>query len=301
MNTYQISLIICTYNRDKYLPIALNSLKKQNLDKNKYEVIIVNNNSTDNTDKVCKDFIKQNPDLSIKYVIEKQKGLSAARNRGINEAEGEIIIFIDDDAELTPNYFEEAIKFFSQNPNVDAMGGRIIPKYEDNEEPEWMSVFLWGLVTKSEWGSKIQKYPYSKYPPGCSMAFRKNVFKDIGLFNTELHSRCDDKYIFLQLRKEKKKFLYNPNFILYHHINKERLELKSIKRISHLVGEGERIRLRNSSIFSKILKVIEYLVKLFLGFFIGIYFIITKKYKKGIYLIINRWYTLVGYFNKGLK
>ncbi|MGK9476891.1 glycosyltransferase [Melioribacter sp. OK-6-Me] len=301
MNEYQISVIICTYNRARYLPIALNSLKEQKFDKNEYEIIIVNNNSTDNTEKVCKDFIDQNPNLNIKYVIEKQKGLSAARNRGINEATGEIIIFIDDDAELTPNYLEEAKKFFSQHPNVDAMGGKIIPKYEENKEPEWMSVFLWGLVTKSDWGNKIKKYPYSKYPPGCSMAFRKSVFNDIGLFNTDIHSRCDDKYIFLQLKKRKKRFLYNPNFVLYHHINKERLELKSLKNISLLVGEGERIRLRNSNIFSKILKVIEYILKLIISIFIGIFFIITMQYNKGTYLIKNRWYTLVGYFHKDLK
>ncbi|MGK9369140.1 glycosyltransferase [Melioribacter sp. Ez-97] len=301
LDTQQISVIICTYNREKYLPIALNSLKEQSLDKNKFEIIIVNNNSTDNTETVCNEFIKQNPELNIKYFLETQRGLSAARNRGIKESSGTIVIFIDDDAELTKNYLQEAINFFNEFPEVDAMGGKIIPKYEDNKEPEWMSLFLWGLVTKSDWGDKIRKYPYSKYPPGCSMAFRKSVFNETGLFDTELYSRCDDKYIFLQLDKNKKKYLYNPKFILYHHIDKSRLNPESLKRIALLVGSSERVRLRNAKKIRKILKILEYIIKLFIGIIVGIYFILTKKSKKGIYLIKNRWFTLQGYFNKDLR
>ncbi|MCX7797073.1 MAG: glycosyltransferase [Melioribacter sp.] len=295
-----VSVIVCTYNREKYLPLALNSLINQTVDKDIYEVIIVNNNSTDNTEAIAQEFIETNKELNVKYVIEFQKGLSAARNRGIKESDGEIIIFIDDDAEVTPNYIEEAIKFFEEYPKVDAMGGKIIPKYEDNQEPKWMSIFLWGLVTKSDWGDKIRKYPYSKYPPGCSMSFRKKVFDEIGLFNTDLTLRCDDKYIFKQMDYFKKKYLYNPNFVVYHNINKERLTNESIKKISMLVGIGERLRLTYSPFYIKALKVIEYIFKLVSAFVISLYYILTLKFSKAFYLIKNRWYTLLGYFKKEL-
>ncbi len=296
-----VSVIICTYNREKYLPLALNSLADQTVDKSTYEIVVVNNNSTDNTEDVVKKFIERNHQLNIKYVIETQKGLSAARNRGIKESTGEIIIFIDDDAEVTQNYIEEAIKFFDEHPNVDAMGGKIIPKYENNKEPQWMSIFLWGLVTKCDWGNKVRKYPYSKYPPGCSMSFRKKVFNEIGFFNTDLTLRCDDKYIFKQMDIFKKKYLYNPHFVVFHNIDNNRLTNESIKKISMLVGIGEKLRLANSSFYKKILKVIEYIFKLFAAFIISFYYFIMLKFSKGIYLIKNRWYTLLGYFKKDIK
>jgi len=296
----KISVIICTYNREKYLPLALYSLIKQTIKPEDYEIIIVNNNSTDRTEEISKKFIESNPQLNVKYVVEKQKGLSAARNRGILESSGEIIVFIDDDAEVTDNYLEEGIKFFENYPYVDAMGGKIIPKYENGEEPKWMSVFLWGLVTKSDWGDKVRKYPYSKYPPGCSMAFRKKVFSEVGMFNSNLFLRCDDKYIFRQLDLFNKKYLYNPDFVLYHNIDNNRLSIESIKKISMVVGASERIRLSNSSFAKKVLKVLEYIFKLFAAFIIALYYFIKLDFEKGIYLIKNRWYTLIGYFKKSL-
>lgn len=296
-----VSVIICTYNREKYLPLALNSLINQTVDRSVYEIVIVNNNSTDNTEKVAQKFIHENPELNVKYIVEKQKGLSAARNRGIKESSGEIVIFIDDDAEVTKNYIEEAIKFFEIYPEIDAMGGKIIPKYENDEEPKWMSIFLWGLVTKCDWGNKIRKYPYSKYPPGCSMSFRKKIFDEIGLFNTDLTLRCDDKYIFKQMDKFKKKYLYNPKFLVYHNIDKDRLTDDSVKRISMLVGIGEKLRLSNRSVYLKVLKVIEYIFKLFSALIISIYYFMRLDFSKGIYLVKNRWYTLLGYFSKDIK
>ncbi|MEJ5351534.1 MAG: glycosyltransferase [Melioribacteraceae bacterium] len=293
-----VSVIICTYNREKYLPSALHSLKNQTVDKKKYEIIIVNNNSTDNTEEISKRFIKENPELNIKYVVETQKGLSAARNRGIKESDGEIIIFIDDDAEVTPNYVEEAIKFFQTYDDVDAMGGKIIPKYEDGKEPEWMSIFLWGLVTKSDWGNKIRKYPYSKSPYGCSMALRKNALYDVGMFNEQLIFRSEDKYIFFQLKRHKKKYLYNPNFIVFHNVSKERITDEAFKRISLSVGAGEFDRIKNEGFLIKILKLIEYTLKLLISVLISIYYTIKNKPLKGGYLILNRWLTLLGYVKR---
>lgn len=171
--TPKISVIICTYNREKFLPGALNSLAHQTLNPDDYEIIIINNNSTDSTELISKNFVDENPLLNIKYFIETQKGLSAARNRGIKESSAELIVFIDDDAEVTENYLQTAIDFFDRFSDIDSMGGKIIPIYENDKEPEWLSEYLWGLVTKCDWGDKVRSYPYSKYPPGCSMAFRK--------------------------------------------------------------------------------------------------------------------------------
>jgi glucosyl-dolichyl phosphate glucuronosyltransferase len=292
----EISIIICTYNREKFLPGALNSLTNQTLDSSRFEILIINNNSTDNTESISNNFIGANPKLNIKYFVETQKGLSAARNRGIKESASALVAFIDDDAEVTNDYLETAIGFFLSNRNIDAIGGKIIPVYETGEEPKWLSKYLWGLVTKADYGELTRKYPVSKYPPGCSMVFKKDVFNTTGLFNTELFLRSDDKYIFRKLEEAGKSFLYYPKLIVKHHIDKERVTFESVKKISLIVGGSERVRLQKAGVIKNIYKVIEYILKLFAAIVIACGFLIKFEFKKAEYIIKNRWYTLLGYF-----
>ncbi|MEW6507627.1 MAG: glycosyltransferase [Bacteroidota bacterium] len=296
MNKLRISVIICTYNRDKFLPGALNALTKQSLDKNEFEILIINNNSTDNTEIISKKFIEDNKDLNVKYFVETQKGLSSARNRGIKESSADLIAFIDDDAEVSADYLKTAAEFFDKNPDIDSIGGKITPVYESGKEPEWLSKYMWGLVTKADYGDRICKYPASKSPYGCSMAFRKKALLDVGMFNTNLLFRSEDKYIFYQLRKFGKKFLYHPGFSVLHHIDTGRITHDSIMKISYEVGAGERDRLKGEGIIKNILKIAEYKIKLFAALFIAFGFFIKFDFQKGEYLIKNRWLTLIGFF-----
>jgi glucosyl-dolichyl phosphate glucuronosyltransferase len=296
INNPEISIIICTYNREKFLPGALNSLTNQTLDSSKFEILIVNNNSTDSTETISSNFIAANPKLNIKYFVEAQKGLSAARNRGIKQSTGALVAFIDDDAEVTNDYLETAIGFFQTHPDIDAIGGKILPVYETGEEPKWLSKYLWGLVTKADYGETIRKYPVSKYPPGCSMVFRKDVFNTTGMFNSNLFLRSDDKYIFRKLEESNKSFLYYPKLIVNHHIDKERVTFESVKKISLIVGGSERVRLQKSGLIKNIYKVIEYILKLFAAIIIACGFLVKFQLSKAEYIVKNRWYTLLGYF-----
>lgn len=295
-NNSKISVIICTYNRAKFLPGALQALTKQTLSKSDFEIIIINNNSTDNTETISKKFIEDHKDLNVKYFVETNKGLSAARNRGINEASSELISFIDDDAEVTENYLSIAVEFFNSRPDVDAIGGKITPVYESRNEPEWLSKYMWGLVTKADFGDRIREYPASKSPYGCNMAFRKKVLHEIGMFNSNLLFRSEDKYIFYQLRKFGRKFLYHPEFAVKHHIDNKRITYESIMKISYEVGAGERDRLKGQGFFKHILKIAEYKAKFIAALFIALGFFIKFDFKKGEYIIKNRWLTLIGFF-----
>jgi glycosyltransferase involved in cell wall biosynthesis len=296
----RISIIICTYNREKFLPGALASLVTQSIKPSDYEIVIVNNNSTDSTEHICYEFITHNPILNVKYVVEKEKGLSAARNRGIVESASELIAFIDDDAEVEKNYLETAIGFFNQYPTISAMGGKVIPVYETGKEPSWLSAPLWGLVTKVDWGNKTRKYPPSKYPAGCSMVFRKSVFNHTGMFNKDLYLRSDDKYIFRQLEKYGMEFLYYPKLVVKHNIDAYRVTLDSVKKISLIVGASERMRLKNAGLLKNLNKIFEYILKLVAALLFALYFALKLQFKKAEYIIRNRWYTLIGYFKKNL-
>ena len=92
-----ISIVICTYNRQKFIGECLACLAKQTLPVQKWEAIIIDNNSTDDTASIVKMFIDQHSGLPFRYVYENNKGLSFARNRGIGEASASIICFIDDE------------------------------------------------------------------------------------------------------------------------------------------------------------------------------------------------------------
>ena len=93
-----LTAIICTYNREKYIGNLLESIAANDLSKSEYEIVLVDNNCTDNTHKVCKAFAAAHADVNFRYVIEKEQGLSSARNKGIREAKGDVLVYIDDDA-----------------------------------------------------------------------------------------------------------------------------------------------------------------------------------------------------------
>ena len=113
-----ISVIVCTYNREKYLGESLQCLARQDLSKDLFEIVLVNNRSTDQTEQICKRFSEENHQLNFRYFTEEQAGLSYARNRGINESKGDLIVFLDDDAMADEQYLFEVRQFFLENKNV---------------------------------------------------------------------------------------------------------------------------------------------------------------------------------------
>jgi glucosyl-dolichyl phosphate glucuronosyltransferase len=101
----EISAIISTYNRAHFLDVLFDSITKQTIAPDRFEVVIVNNNCTDNTEDVCQKFRTENPSVKVFYCVETQQGLSYGRNRGIAESKGRIVTFLDDDAFLAPDFF----------------------------------------------------------------------------------------------------------------------------------------------------------------------------------------------------
>src|SRR3569833_117194 len=97
-----ISVIICTYNREKLLEKTIECLAKQ-IFSDVFDVVVVDNGSTDGTLKIVSILQETYPDLPLRYVMESNLGLSYARNTGVYTAKGEIIAMIDDDAFAEPD------------------------------------------------------------------------------------------------------------------------------------------------------------------------------------------------------
>lgn len=243
-----ITLIICTYNREKYITPLLNSIAKNEYSTMDYEILLVDNNCTDNTRSVCEQFAAGHPEITLRYVVETEQGLSAARNKGIKEAKGDIIIYVDDDALVDADYIRNYAEHFASHPETMAAGGPIEPLYE-TEEPQWMSPYTKSLLTAwMNYGDKVREYPNGRYPGGGNAAYRKVVFAKVGLFNTELGRKgslllaSEEKDIFDKMHALGMQVLYLPTPVLHHIIPQAKLEEDYFNRLTLQIGRSERMR-----------------------------------------------------------
>jgi glycosyltransferase involved in cell wall biosynthesis len=128
-----VSVIVCTYNRAGLLTKCLNNLVAQTLDPALFEIIVVNNNSIDDTPQAADAF--NSKFRNFRCVFEKNQGLSYARNRGIDEAHGEYLVYLDDDALAPPEYLSNLVNVIKTH-RPDFVGGPVYPYYI-SEKPAW--------------------------------------------------------------------------------------------------------------------------------------------------------------------
>ncbi len=244
-----ISAIICTYNRERYLYNVLQSLVAGNLPTEEYEIVLVNNNSTDGTEAEVRRFQTDYPQVQLRYCVEPQQGLSYARNCGIRESRGDILVYVDDDALVNKEYLATYADFFRRNADAVAAGGPILPQYDGCEEPDWMSHYTRQLVTgKLYLGEKEHEFPGDAFPGGGNAAYRKSVFDAVGLFNVELGRKgnsligAEEKDLFDKMTSQGMKFYYLPTAILYHLIPPKKLTQDYFDRLTYGIGVSERYR-----------------------------------------------------------
>ncbi|MBI1344185.1 MAG: glycosyltransferase [Terrimonas sp.] len=295
-----ISVVICTYNRSAYIEDALESLTSQTLARDQYEILIIDNMSTDATAGICQSFIDRHPGFDIRYYLEPNRGLSYARNRGISESTSPIICYMDDDAEAVPHYLSSLVEFFSAHPEAVGAGGRVVPKYPRGEEPVWMSRYLNGFIGKVDFGKEIK--PFSgkmKFPAGCNMIYKKSILEKAGGFNTKLTFRSDDKFIFYQVLQISRLIYYVPDAKVIHNIDEKRLGISNFRTLFLKTGNEEKIRvLGEAGSIGYLKKLFEYLIKCLGSCVIYCQFLLKGQTQKGRYLVLSQWYTLSGFLKK---
>lgn len=285
-----ISVILCTYNRDRYIYNVLHSLAAGTLPATDYEVVLVNNNSTDRTEEEVRRFEADHPEVAVRYCMETRQGLSYARNRGIEEAKGDLLVYVDDDALVNPEYLKTYADFFGRNKEAVAAGGPIIPQYDGCEEPDWMSHYTRQLITgKLYLGEKEREFPGEAFPGGGNAAYRKSVFDTVGLFNTELGRKgnsligAEEKDLFDKMTTHGMRFYYLPTAILYHLIPPKKLTQDYFDRLTTGIGQSERFR-------TKQIGQRKYMVRL-----------LKEGVKWGGTMVLWTGFALKGQFNKGNK
>lgn len=244
----RFSFITCTYNRDKYIGQTLQSVCDQKYPDNNYEIIVIDNNSTDNTTSICEEFRAEYPNKNFRYFKEMNQGLSFALNRGIKEAQGEYLIFVDDDETIIPEHLERLDNHLRTYPEAVLCGTPVIPVYEI-PEPKWMSRFTQRLIGGYfDQGKEVKILEAKNYPGTGHTIIKKELYERYGNYNTELGRKgtsligAEDKDMFNRLKNNNIVCYYLPDIPIYHHIPPNKMTDEFFHKLTYSIGKSERIR-----------------------------------------------------------
>jgi glycosyltransferase involved in cell wall biosynthesis len=246
MTCLSITAIICTHNRDRYLGAAIDSLLAQDLPE--YQVLVVDNASSDRTHEVVASRLA-NPKL--RYVYEANLGLSAARNRGFQETDSDILAYLDDDAIAQPNWLRELLNAYEQNENLVIAGGKVtlIWPPEISQPPPWLSKHLQGALGDYDLGNEILEITNPGLTPrGLNYSIRRQFLQSVGGFDLNLgrvgKKLLSNEELFMTelALKQGQQVLYLPQALVAHHVAPERLQAQWFLNRSWWQGVSEYYR-----------------------------------------------------------
>ena len=298
----RLSLIIATYNRSASLIRALESVAQQNAPASEWECVVINNNSTDDTQERFAEFVVAHPDLNIRMVTELRQGLSFARNRGIRESEAEYIAIIDDDERISPDFITSYISLFDSTPDAVAAGGPIVAEYPSGR-PRWMSHFTERPVANTMYfGDKVREFPEGRIPGGGNMAIRRSAVRRYGVFDTSLGYvgeslvGGEESDLFERLRIAEAKYYYVPTAVMYHIIPPEKLTANYLSRLSYNIGVSQ---LRRALYYRRRARVrIKELFKWVVTLVLALWYFVTLQWSKAKCLLLMRYNITKGLWSK---
>jgi len=175
------SIIIPTYNRSDVIIRSLETWTTQTLCSDDFEVIVVDNNSTDNSSVLIRDFIRNRS--NFQYLKELKPGSTNARHAGAKLAQSEVLIFADDDGLFNGSCIEEIVNVYQQNIEVVAVAGKIDIAW-DKTPPEWIAPYEF-MLGKLNYGNEVL-VGTDLYLNGGLFSIKKSVFEELGGFNPDL-------------------------------------------------------------------------------------------------------------------
>ncbi len=222
-----ISAIICTHNRDRYLGAAIDSLLNQ--DSDNYEILVIDNASTDNTRQIVESKLGNS---HLKYFYEPELGLSVARNRGAKEASAPILAYLDDDAEASPQWLRIITQAFQDNDDLAIAGGKVTLLLPEGKTlPKWISESMTASLGAYDLGSEMVNIDNPNLTPrGLNYAIRKTFLDAIGGFDPNLgrvgKNLLSNEELFMTELALKKQWqvAYLPEALAAHNVASERLK-----------------------------------------------------------------------------
>ncbi len=229
--TIKISAIVCTYNRKNFLSQCLDSFINQDYDN--YEVIVVDDGSVDGTDQMVGEYKKNvYSKVTFRYIKhEKNKGLGAARNTAVKNAQGEVVAFTDDDSIVSRDWVSNIAKYHLRYPDVAAVGGLVFNGFEDNI----IARIGQQIVTYYLYDRLIDNN-YTKFLVGNNQSYKKNAVEDVGYFEEGLIYGGEEAEIQNRLIKKGYKMIFSPDITVTHF---QRSTLKSFLKQYYKYGIGQ--------------------------------------------------------------
>jgi glycosyltransferase involved in cell wall biosynthesis len=207
----KISVVLCERNSEAFIEECIESIMTQSF--KDFELIVVDDFSTDSTKEKIKRMQKKYP---IKLIeLREHSGISKARNRGIQEAKGKFIAFIDVDCTAERNWLSELIKCFDAE-TASVGGPNIIPKKANKKEKIFHELLEFISGIGSSYVKTSKKAMEVEHNPSCNSMYSKKVLKEMKGFNEKLSSNEDAELDF-RIKKTGKKIKFNPKAIVYHH------------------------------------------------------------------------------------
>jgi glycosyltransferase involved in cell wall biosynthesis len=235
----EVSIVIGTLNRRELLDRAIRSILAQGCDPSRYEIVVVDNGSTDGTREVVEAIMAGAG--NVHYVVEPRLGLSIARNRGIAESRGPIIGFFDDDGTAEPGWLAKMLELFRQEPDIGAAGGLIKVAWPDSQ-PEWMPMHLQGYYAGCDYGDARRYLDFPQYPYGPNMMIRRSLLDAIGGFNEQVGPKgqnimsAGELDLFQRLYERPIKVVYEPGAVVHHWVPAERATRRWLLRRAYKHG-----------------------------------------------------------------
>jgi glycosyltransferase involved in cell wall biosynthesis len=221
------TVIICTFNRSQFLSKALTSLLTQSFRKDDFTVIVVDNNSTDETPQVVASFSKHS--LKVKYVFEKRQGIAFARNRGAQEVTTDYFLYLDDDAVVMTDWLENFDDFNTKTEKkYDCITGLVSLEWEGKSRPAWFPIKYEPLLSSYNLGPELIELTEQNYLLTLNVAFKRASFfalkgfrQDLGRVGSSLFSG-EDVDLLHRLLKSGYRAAYLPSMRATHIVDKTR-------------------------------------------------------------------------------
>ncbi|MGH9514627.1 MAG: glycosyltransferase [Terriglobales bacterium] len=231
-----VSIVISTYNRCGLLKAALRALVSQTPANVAYEILVVDNNSTDQTRPLVDALAAQNPE-KVRYFFEPKQGLSYGRNTGIAAGKAAIIAFTDDDVCVAADWVWRIKRGFEANPDIDFLGGRVVPRWP-TDPPAWLTKANWSPLALLDYGDQPFYVDSGRQLCliGANFAFRRRAFEKVGLFKTDFQrvkdgiGSLEDHEFLLRLWRVGGKGLYLPELFVTAEIEPDRMEKRYHRR-----------------------------------------------------------------------